>query len=310
MDRAPFERADIHVGLKSTLVMLAGKLDGLRSSRTSTASLPPVPVYGGELNQVWTNLIDNAVQAMDGAGTLTIRTSLDGDHVRVEIGDTGPGIPTELRQRIFEPFFTTKPVGQGTGLGLDISYRIVVARHGGDLTVESRARRHPLHRPAAADRAPRPLTLRQRSRNDCRAACPLPPRRDTPCPASGTTTSWPPGACAASRCAHSSGVDRSRPPASSRVGTSGRSPPRCRPGVRDRRPRQALPHEPVARSRSRRRTGRGRSAESLATAASTAASRPASGAADVPHGNVQSEQSALACSPWLSSFAGPWNPSR
>ena len=100
-------------------------------------SLPQVPVYGGELNQVWTNLIDNAVQAMDGAGTLTIRTSLDGDHVRVEIGDTGPGIPPELRQRIFEPFFTTKPVGEGTGLGLDISYRIVVARHGGDLTVES-----------------------------------------------------------------------------------------------------------------------------------------------------------------------------
>ena len=96
-----------------------------------------MPVYGGELNQVWTNLIDNAVQAMDGAGTLTIRTSLDGDYVRVEIGDTGPGIPPELRQRIFEPFFTTKPVGEGTGLGLDISYRIVVARHGGDLTVES-----------------------------------------------------------------------------------------------------------------------------------------------------------------------------
>ncbi len=100
-------------------------------------TLPPVPVYGGELNQVWTNLIDNAVQAMDGEGTLTIRTSRDGDYVRVEIGDTGPGIAPELRQRIFEPFFTTKPVGQGTGLGLDISYRIVVARHGGDLTVES-----------------------------------------------------------------------------------------------------------------------------------------------------------------------------
>ena len=90
---------------------------------------------------MWTNLIDNAVQAMDGAGTLTIRTSQDGDCVRVEIGDTGPGIPAELRQRIFEPFFTTKPVGQGTGLGLDISYRIVVDRHGGDLTrrVASRA---------------------------------------------------------------------------------------------------------------------------------------------------------------------------
>jgi len=137
MDRAPFERADIHEGIKSTLAMLAGKLDGLTVVKELDRTLPPVPIYSGELNQVWTNLIDNAVQAMGGSGTLTIRTSLDGDRVRVEIGDTGPGVPPQLRQRIFEPFFTTKPVGQGTGLGLDISYRIVVARHGGDLTVES-----------------------------------------------------------------------------------------------------------------------------------------------------------------------------
>ena len=99
-------------------------------------SIPPVPMYAGEINQVWTNLIDNAVQAMNGHGTLTIRTSLDGDYARVEIGDTGPGIPAELRQRIFEPFFTTKPVGQGTGLGLDISYRVITQRHGGDLRVK------------------------------------------------------------------------------------------------------------------------------------------------------------------------------
>jgi signal transduction histidine kinase len=137
MDRAPFARADIHDGLKSTLAMLAGKLDGLTVVKELDRSLPLVPIYGGELNQVWTNLIDNAVQAMDGSGTLTVRTSLDDDYVRVEIGDTGPGIPKELRQRIFEPFFTTKAVGQGTGLGLDISYRIVVGRHGGDLRVES-----------------------------------------------------------------------------------------------------------------------------------------------------------------------------
>jgi signal transduction histidine kinase len=137
VDRAPFERADIHDGLKSTLSMMAGKLNGLTVVKDLDRSLPVVPIYGGELNQVWTNLIDNAVQAMDGNGTLTVRTSLDGDYVRVEIGDTGPGIPAELRQRIFEPFFTTKPVGQGTGLGLDISYRIVVERHGGDLRVES-----------------------------------------------------------------------------------------------------------------------------------------------------------------------------
>jgi signal transduction histidine kinase len=137
VDRAPFERADIHDGLKSTLSMMAGKLDGVTVVKDLDRSLPVVPIYGGELNQVWTNLIDNAVQAMDSHGTLTVRTSLDGDYVRVEIGDTGPGIPAELRQRIFEPFFTTKPVGQGTGLGLDISYRIVVERHGGDLRVES-----------------------------------------------------------------------------------------------------------------------------------------------------------------------------
>jgi signal transduction histidine kinase len=137
MDRAPFERADIHDGLMSTLSMLAAKLHGLTLVKDLDRSLPVVPIYGGELNQVWTNLIDNAVQAMDGNGTLTIRTSLDGDHIRVEIGDSGPGVPAELRQRIFEPFFTTKPVGQGTGLGLDISYRIVVGRHGGDLRVES-----------------------------------------------------------------------------------------------------------------------------------------------------------------------------
>jgi signal transduction histidine kinase len=114
-------------------------------------------VYAGELNQVWTNLLDNAVQAMAGHGRLTVRTRLDGDHAVVEIGDTGPGIPAENLRRIFEPFFTTKPVGQGTGLGLDISYRIVVARHGGDLTVRSQPGdtcfvvRLPLTERAAAD---------------------------------------------------------------------------------------------------------------------------------------------------------------
>ncbi len=137
MDRAPFERSDIHAGIKSTLAMLAGKLTGLNVVKDFDRTLPPVPIYAGELNQVWTNLIDNAVQAMHGSGTLTLRTSRDDDMIRIEIGDTGPGIPTELRKRIFEPFFTTKPVGHGTGLGLDISYRIVVVRHGGDLSVQS-----------------------------------------------------------------------------------------------------------------------------------------------------------------------------
>jgi signal transduction histidine kinase len=119
------------------MIMLSSKLQGIEVVKDFDRSLPPVPVYAGELNQVWTNLIDNAVQAMGGSGTLTVRTYAENGNARVEIGDTGPGIPPELRQRIFEPFFTTKPVGQGTGLGLDVAYRIVVGRHGGSLTVES-----------------------------------------------------------------------------------------------------------------------------------------------------------------------------
>ena len=86
---------------------------------------------------MWTNLIDNAIAAMGEAGVLTLRTGLDHDQVSVEIGDTGPGVPPEIRERIFEPFFTTRPVGQGTGLGLDITWRIVVNKHHGDIGVES-----------------------------------------------------------------------------------------------------------------------------------------------------------------------------
>jgi signal transduction histidine kinase len=100
--------------------------------------LPMIPAHPAELNQVWTNLIDNAIQAMPEGGTLTVRTRRDDDHVVVEIGDTGVGIPENLHTKIFEPFFTTKPVGQGTGLGLDICYRVVTQRHGGDLRVVSR----------------------------------------------------------------------------------------------------------------------------------------------------------------------------
>jgi signal transduction histidine kinase len=96
-----------------------------------------VPAYAAELNQVWTNIIDNAVAAMAGSGTLTVRTARDGEVALVEIGDTGPGVPEDIRARIFEPFFTTKPIGEGTGLGLDISWRIVVNKHGGELRVVS-----------------------------------------------------------------------------------------------------------------------------------------------------------------------------
>ena len=143
MDRAAHQDIDVHEGLKSTLTMLSAKFKGISVVKELDRTLPAIPAYPGELNQVWTNLIDNAVSAMrgpdgTGTGTLTVRTAMDGDCVLVEIGDTGPGIPPELTTKIFEPFFTTKPVGEGTGLGLDISYRIVVQRHGGDLRVVSR----------------------------------------------------------------------------------------------------------------------------------------------------------------------------
>jgi signal transduction histidine kinase len=138
LDRAPYQVVDIHDLLDSTLAMLASKIgDGIRVVRDYDRDLPKVPAFPGELNQVWTNLIDNAVSAMGGSGTLTIRTGLDRDQMLIEFADTGPGVPAEIRNRIFEPFFTTKPVGQGTGLGLDISYRIIAGRHHGDLRVES-----------------------------------------------------------------------------------------------------------------------------------------------------------------------------
>jgi signal transduction histidine kinase len=139
MDRTPHQQTDLHAGLDATLVMLGAKIPpGVTVVKEYDRSLPAVPAYAGELNQVWTNLIVNALDAMGGEGRLTLRTVLDGECARVEVVDTGPGIPDELRSRVFEPFFTTKPVGQGTGLGLDVSYRIVVKRHGGDLRVTSR----------------------------------------------------------------------------------------------------------------------------------------------------------------------------
>ncbi|MBW6436002.1 cyclic nucleotide-binding domain-containing protein [Actinoplanes hulinensis] len=139
LDRAAHQWIDVHIGLESTLVMLAHKIgDGVEVVKEYDRELPQIPAHPAELNQVWTNLIDNAVQAMSAAGTLTIRTFREDDRLVVSVGDTGPGMPPEIRKRVFEPFFTTKPVGEGTGLGLDISYRIVVNGHGGDISVESR----------------------------------------------------------------------------------------------------------------------------------------------------------------------------
>ncbi|MET3805685.1 signal transduction histidine kinase [Nakamurella sp. UYEF19] len=138
LDRAPFQVVDVHELLDATLLMLSAKIGkGIKVVKDYDRTLPEISAYASELNQVWTNTIDNAVQAMAGVGTLTIRTARDNDSMLVEIGDTGPGVPDEIKSRIFEPFFTTKPVGEGTGLGLDISWRIVVKKHHGDLKLVS-----------------------------------------------------------------------------------------------------------------------------------------------------------------------------
>ena len=137
LDRAPFQVVDVHDLLSSTLLMMSAKLKGIKVVKNYDKSLPKIPAYASELNQVWTNLIDNAAAAMHGEGTLTIRTARDDGNVLVEIGDSGPGIPPDIQKRIFEPFFSTKPVGEGTGLGLDIAWRIIANKHHGDLRVES-----------------------------------------------------------------------------------------------------------------------------------------------------------------------------
>ncbi len=139
LDRASVQLTDVVEGLDSTLTMLAHKLrDGVTVVRDYDAAVPRIEVMAGELNQVWTNLIDNAVDAMDGQGTLRVTTRFDrAGWVVVEIGDSGPGMTEETRRHAFEPFFTTKPVGKGTGLGLDISRRIVVDRHSGEIAIDS-----------------------------------------------------------------------------------------------------------------------------------------------------------------------------
>jgi len=138
LDRAPYQVIDVHELLDATLLMLSAKIGkAITVVKKYDRTLPQIPAYASELNQVWTNTVDNAIQAMAGVGTLTVRTARDEDWLLVEIGDNGPGVPDEIKNRIFEPFFTTKPVGEGTGLGLDISWRIVVNKHHGDLRVIS-----------------------------------------------------------------------------------------------------------------------------------------------------------------------------
>jgi signal transduction histidine kinase len=138
MDQSPMQEVDIHEGLESTLTMLGHKLKNVTVVRAYDRSLPRIMAYGSELNQVWTNLIDNAIHAVNGTGKICVGTSLEGDTLLVEIVDFGAGIPPEIQAHMFEPFFTTKPVGSGTGLGLIISNRIVADRHGGEIEFESR----------------------------------------------------------------------------------------------------------------------------------------------------------------------------
>ena len=138
MDEAPRQEVDVAKGIESTLVMLNHKLKhGVTVVKNFDPNLPRIFSYGSELNQVWTNLIDNAADAMKGKGELRIRTMREGDEVLVEFVDNGPGIPPEIQTKIFDPFFTTKPIGEGTGLGLDTVYRIV-RKHRGNVSVVSR----------------------------------------------------------------------------------------------------------------------------------------------------------------------------
>jgi len=137
MDRASMQYTDVTEGLESTLVMLGHKIPtGVTVVRDYRAQLPRIEASAGELNQVWTNLIDNAIDAMDGAGRLRVSTRIADDGVVVEIGDSGTGMTPQIQAHAFEPFFTTKGVGKGTGLGLDIARRIVAERHGGEITID------------------------------------------------------------------------------------------------------------------------------------------------------------------------------
>ena len=170
MDRAPYQVADIHELLHSTLKTLFGDKVGndkpIKVVKDLDKSLPQIACYPGDLNEVWSNIIHNAIQAMDGRGTLMIRTMREGDEmIRVEIGDDGPGIPDDVVDRIFTPFFTTKPFGEGTGLGLDLARRIVVEKHQGDIRVQSKPGETkfivilPLQAPAPEAPTPTELTV-------------------------------------------------------------------------------------------------------------------------------------------------------
>ena len=139
LDRASLQRTDLIEGLESTLVMLGPRIEqGVTVVRDYAPDVPRIDAMAGELNQAWTNLIDNALDAIAGAGTLRVSARAAEGGVVVEIADTGPGMSKEVQAHAFEPFYTTKEIGKGTGLGLDITRRIIAERHGGDITIESR----------------------------------------------------------------------------------------------------------------------------------------------------------------------------
>jgi signal transduction histidine kinase len=139
LDQAPVQNVNLHEGLDSTLVILRSKLKaGIAVQREYDPDLPTIEAYGSELNQVWTNLIDNAIDAMDGQGEITLRTRHNNQWVYVEIEDNGPGIPAEIQPNLFDPFFTTKEPGRGIGLGLNISHNIIVQKHHGRIDVHSK----------------------------------------------------------------------------------------------------------------------------------------------------------------------------
>ena len=132
VDRAPVQAVDVNEGIRHTLIILQNKLKrGVTVELELDPELPRIEAYGGDLNQVWTNLIDNAVDAMGGSGRLTLRSSSQEEWIRVEVEDDGPGIPPEIQGRVYDPFFTTKEPGRGTGLGLNTTFNIVVKKHGG-----------------------------------------------------------------------------------------------------------------------------------------------------------------------------------
>jgi signal transduction histidine kinase len=139
VDQAPVQAVDVNEGLRHTLIILQHKLKrGVTVDLGLDPGLERIQAYGGDLNQVWTNLIDNAVDAIAGEGRIAIRSANERGWIRVEIEDDGPGIPTEIQGRVFDPFFTTKAPGEGTGLGLNTTYTIVVKKHGGRIELRSR----------------------------------------------------------------------------------------------------------------------------------------------------------------------------